>query len=208
MKITAKTTLFAGLGVAILLVICVAVLIVMAKGETKRLGIVFDRHLSTYERELKKSPYPSRQNVSIERANVDVVARAYKDLRNSLGAGQVRSAEKNPANFHDAWKASRRKLGASARQMRPPVKVSKDFAFGFDYYLDGDLPLPQTVPRLMDQLGLVEDLVSTLYDSGITALTAVKREEFEVDPANVGGGRKIIENPEAGIISTNKLYGY
>jgi hypothetical protein len=51
--------------------------------------------------------------------------------------------------------------------------------FGFDKYKDGAPASKNDVPRLMEQLTLIDGLVQLLYDAEIDKLKAVRREEFE-----------------------------
>jgi hypothetical protein len=86
----------------------------------------------------------------------------------------------------------------------------------------GTPPAPQDVARLTQQLMIVQQLTHTLYEAGITELSGIGRQEFEVDakagsPAAAAPGRRSraaasavslnVYEAKAGLIPEGQLYG-
>jgi hypothetical protein len=105
------------------------------------------------------------------------------------------------------------------------VSVPEGFAFGFGRHMPGNLPATPDVPRLTQQLRLVQALCETLYQARISELRGIGREEFET---GVGGAEEgsapagrarerrrpdataalaNVPNPQAGLIPDRELFG-
>ena len=108
--------------------------------------------------------------------------------------------------------------GLMAKANAAGVAVPKNYDFGFGRHMTGNLPAPQDVPRLTQQLKIVESLCGVLYGAKISKLSAIARQEFEVDtPGSTASapasGRvaditlKNTADPTAGVIPAGKLYG-
>ncbi len=89
--------------------------------------------------------------------------------------------------------------------------MANGFRFGFGRYLDegSELPQPQHVPRLAQQLAVVERVCDIMFDAGISQLSEVRREVFE-DVGRRGGntsGGVSGATALAGQIAEGALYG-
>jgi hypothetical protein len=177
------------------------------------------------ERFYERNPFPSEANLAMERTNLTVIAGELADLLAVMGQGQIESVNQSPPKFMAQFWDARRELKAKAKEMGVNLANGDDFDFGFGRHLQGNLPAPQDVPRLTQQLKITEALCGVLYAARISELQGIGREEFEVDavggsagakPATTGGARRRAEAAAvslntiaaaAGLIPDGKLYG-
>lgn len=167
-----------------------------------------------------RNPFPSAGNLKIERDNLSVLDEQLADLLREMGRGQIQSVEQSPPKFLAQFWATQKELLGKARERG--IKVASTFDFGFGRHMGGTPPAPQDVARLTQQLVIMQKLCHTLYDAGITELTGVGRQEFEVD-AKAGGAvaeaprrrtRGAVDAvslntyvPTAGLVPDGQLYG-
>lgn len=127
-----------------------------------------------------QNPFPSGGNLRLERENIKMISDELAHLQLALGQGQVDPTAQSPAKCITQFWETRNALLARAGNN---VKVEKTFDFGFGRHMKGDLPSIQDVPRITQQLRIVETLCGILYASRITALGALARQEFEAGAA-------------------------
>lgn len=169
-----------------------------------------------------RKPFPSSENLELERGNIRTIRQELADLQAAMGGGQIESVSQSPAKFVSEFWETRKGLLSRAGTT---IKVDKNFDFGFGRHMKGDLPASQDVPRLTQQLKIVETLCNILFTGGISALKGVSRQEFESDVANAVPGaaapvvrtalaRRSVEldlkntvDPSAGVIPPGKFYG-
>jgi len=125
-----------------------------------------------------EKPFPSQQNVAKVRANVNLLNEWYQKLTASLRKGQIEPVQKSPSTFMSLLQSKKPEL---IQQANVSGKVVADnFGFGFErYYTSSALPDPNDVPRLTQQLMIMEKLCGVLFSEKIESLVAVVREEFE-----------------------------
>lgn len=131
------------------------------------------------------SPYPSDENVLVEKQNLERLAEFYSELEAYLCAGQLKPVPMESAEFPERLEELYTSLRESAtnRSVRLPV----DFYFGFEAYVD-QLPAAEDVPRLTVQAQVVEQLCNVLFDNKVSSIESVTREVFETNLAS-GGSR-------------------
>ncbi len=144
-----------------------------------------------------QNPFPSAANLHVERENIQTIKQEVSDLQAAMGAGQIEPVVQSPARFITQFFDTQRNLLAKASAAG--IAVPKTFDFGFGRHMKGDLPAPQDVPRLTQQLKIVEALCQALYAGNIASLDALSRQEFEVD-ALTGAGGKAVPAARAGEI--------
>jgi hypothetical protein len=114
-------------------------------------------------------------------------------------------------------------LKAQAKEMGVGLAGGDDFDFGFGRHMPGNLPAPQDVPRLTQQLKITQALCGVLYNARISELQGLGREEFEVDAVGGAVAKPVatrtrgrvevasmsmnVVNPNAGKIPPDQLYG-
>jgi len=169
-----------------------------------------------------QNPFPSPANLKQERDNILVIKQELLDLQVAMGVGQVEPVVQSPAKFITQFFDTQHSL--LTRAASSGITVPKAFDFGFGRHMKGDLPAPQDVPRLTQQLKIVEALCLILYNGNISSLDALSRQEFEVDAAPVAaktgpGGRgapaavageidvRNVLDPGAGLVPQGQLYG-
>jgi hypothetical protein len=127
-----------------------------------------------------KDPFPSRENVAAQQASARELQSRFDALMQTLREGQTQPEERSPSNFI-------RLLGDKCAELRETgrrhgVELPANFTFGFGRYLgegSGALPAPDHVPRLMEQLAIVDTLCALCVQQGVTAIDGIQRDEFE-----------------------------
>ncbi len=157
------------------------------KGDKNRLEFLYGQN-----------PFPSAANLRVERENIQTIKQEVMDLQAAMGAGQIEPVVQSPARFITQFFDTQRNLLTKASTSG--IAVPKAFDFGFGRHMKGDLPAPQDVPRLTQQLKIVEDLCQALYAGNITSLDAFSRQEFEVDAVTGAGGKGAPSAARAGEI--------
>lgn len=167
----------------------------------------------------QKNPFPSPENVARERDNSQKLSDLYNILLADLSKEQIRPAGFSPSTFMSILGEKRNKMHAKAKASG--TELSSDLGFGFEKYLAGSsLPAPEHVPRLTQQLMIIEQLCDTLFAEHIQELSLVKREVFEsVAPSATiaPGGRarpaastlsvaSAARLAKAGVLGTNDLF--
>lgn len=143
-------------------------------------------------------PFPSVHNVRTERANLADMEEQLANLFATLKSGQIESVEQSPPKFSAEFWETRKQLYEKARKdgVISGGGPKDSFGFGFERYMQGAMPLPQDVPRLTQQLQIVETLCKSLFNARITELSGIGREEFEGETS--GGGAAAQPEPTAG----------
>ena len=175
-----------------------------------------------------RNPFPSEQNLGIERGNLKTAEKELADLLGAMSRGQVETLEQSPAKFEAQYWEIRGNMLAKAETAGITVVGKNDIDFGFRRPFKGDLPSPKDVSRLTQQLRIVENLVDVLCTARIAELRGIGREEFEVesitgaagrpsDDASTGRHRRATESPgttvlntvdaEAGIVPEGQMFG-
>ena len=172
------------------------------------------------EHHYNRNPFPSAENLQVERGNLTIYEEQLADLLRVMGQGQVQSVEQSPPKFIAQFWATQKELLQKAKERG--VNVASTFDFGFGRHMAGTPPAPQDVARLTQQLMIVQRLCHVLYGAGITELTGMGRQEFEVDAKAGGPAAEAPKRrqrgtadavslntytPAAGLIPVGQLYG-
>jgi hypothetical protein len=182
-----------------------------------------DQNLQTASETLttlySQNPFPSGGNLRLERENIKSIGEELMGLQRAMGAGQIEPVAQSPAKCITQFWETRNSLLARAGTA---IKVDKGFDFGFGRHMKGDLPSIQDVPRITQQLKIVETLCGILYAAKISSLTGLSRQEFESDaalavapgkpgPAPVKAGNEMVVknvvDAMAGVVPPGQLYG-
>lgn len=174
-----------------------------------------------------RNPFPSAANLKLERENITVLKDELVELQQAMGEGQVEPVVQRPERFITQFFETERDL--LTRAAASGIAVPKQFDFGFGMHMKGDLPATIYVPRLTQQLKIVEALCLILYNANITSLDALSRQEFEAgagpaassaarapkpkkgkgDVPSVAGEIQVknVVEPKAGLVPDGQLYG-
>jgi len=154
------------------------------------------------ERYYAQDPFPSPANVAIEARNVASQEDWFTRIMASLRRGQITSSDRSPSIFIRTLDKSKPRLRACAETNG--VELAEGCEFGFArYFAGGERPGPDDVPRLTEQMAIVEELVTVLFEEKVSRLERVQREEFEgavtVKTRPVAGGGLRPVRPGAGL---------
>ena len=169
--------------IVVLLLLGAAAMLVVGgyrlRDSRKKLTTLKDEWKQFYQQE----PFPSRENVLKVKEDNKVIDQWFDELTKALRQDQVLPGKnKSAALFKDLLVDTRNKMVALAAEKK--VTMPDKFAFGFSRYLaSGELPAPENVPYLAQQLLIIESLYRLFLDADIKELTSVQREEFDAPNA-------------------------
>lgn len=178
------------------------------KESRERLGSLYGRN-----------PFPSQENLKKEKENLAAVEQELADLQLAMAEGQMEPVGQSPALFINQFFETQKDLLAQARAAS--ITLPKNFDFSFGRHMTGILPASQDVPRLTQQLKIVDALCRIFYKAKVSSLTGIARQEFEVDAPGAAATAKVtasgrrsaevelknITDATAGVIPPGQLYG-
>jgi len=220
MKLDKKNILIS-LAVLIVVVLLVVAAFLLVRGimqfndSEAKLVVAKQRLQELYD----KKPFSSQPNVNKEKENVAILNEWFLKLTAVLRKGQIEPVQKSPSTFMSLLQGMKPELIRQANEFSKVV--SDDFGFGFERYLDTSsaLPEPNDVPRLTQQLTIIEKLCGVLFSEKIEQLSVLQREVFETGPdagaaspggsyvakAKAGVAPKLV-NKGAGLLGEEDLY--
>lgn len=149
--------------------------------------------------------FPKIENIKRIQADQKELEAWESNVSNYLAKASVKADDLTPVRFKQALQTTVRELASKKSEALRPF-VAENFKFGFDRYLGDSDSLPQTadVPKLAQQLHLVQAVVRELYEANITKLTSVERETFEADSTEKSGGRPGPGRPSRPVASVSR----
>lgn len=126
---------------------------------------------------VNRDPFPSAENVKALERQTEGFGAYLGGLTAKMREGQIEPEALNFSQFSGAFEEMRTCLAAVAGEHG--VQIPAQFDYGFKYYADGNMPVPDDMNRLVRQLGTVEMLSRILYESGIKSIASVERPVFE-----------------------------
>lgn len=161
------------------------------------------------------NPFPSPGNVEREKENGHKLLGWFKELTKLARGEQEPPVERTPSNFMSLLGDRRAQLSQMAN--KNGVELAPSFAFGFDRYFaaGSTLPAKEDVPRLTEQLMIIDKLSAALFDEHVSALLSIEREEFEASSAGATAKRRGARRPamtgpavaNTGLIGKDDLFG-
>lgn len=130
------------------------------------------------------NPFPDAANAARMQSQVRLLDQMHADMTNALAQRDAPLTSPSPSRFiQELQTALRDRLQAGAPIVEGSRVIREGFAFGFDRYVAPGAPMPAEpdVPRLAQQLVIVEHLVREIYASQVSALRTIEREVFEPD---------------------------
>jgi len=134
----------------------------------------------------QSNPFPDSANAERMNNQVQRLVQMRAAMTNALARRDVPLPELSPSRFiQELQTALRDRLQARAPIVEGSRVIPEGFTFGFDRYLAANAPMPAEadVPRLAQQLVMVENLVNEVYASQVSALRGIEREVFEAAAA-------------------------
>ena len=156
-----------------------------------------DAAFSRLDKLYQADPFPDAGNAARMNGNVQSLEQMRAALTNALALRDVLRPDQSPSRFiQELQTALRDRLQARAPIVEGSRVIPDNFAFGFERYVAANAPMPAEpdVPRLAQQLVMVENLVNEVYAAQVNALRGIERELFDEPDAGTseearGGGR-------------------
>ncbi len=174
--------LIVGCGIALLVTLAAAVLLVQQITSAAKIQSDLSSAMTKLDNLNKRKPYPNNENVARTETNLVLISRALAETQGRLKGGQIETAQikrEFPQLLEETIRQLKEKAAANS------VALPEHFAFGFDSYSAGTPPVKAAIPRLTVQLKTIASMCDLLYASKITNVAAITREEFET-----GAGRE------------------
>ncbi len=191
-----KKRIYLLIGAAVSVVLILATAGIAATGITKATALQKEMKssFSKLENFFKKNPFPSVENVQVEKQNLDLLKERHATLIKELSRSAVVVQEDyTPGSFSKTCEETVNALRKVAPQGAGDASViDPGFNFGFERYdisKDGKPADLKNVPRLLRQLRMVDMLVRVFYNTGIIKLDKVLREEFDSPSEDTGSSR-------------------
>ena len=176
---TNKKIVLAAAG-GVLLLVFVFAAIMLFRG-IRQFGVA-EENLATARSQLdgfyKRKPFPSRENVGTTKSNVELMEGWMRDIVDVAKRKQVEpDATKSPSVFINMLAKVRNSLQSKAKQTG--LVIDPKFGFGFDRYVKGEPATTDFVPRLIQQLMIVNGICNVLIDEKAKGIEAIEREQFD-----------------------------
>lgn len=165
------------LGVTVLLLVGAGAGLFLSARLYAKQVLALDAVTTRLQQLYRRDPFPAAANVHKEAENLKDVIDQYNELNELLRAGQVNLQPMKAVDFMQFREKSLRKLRSSLQNAR--IKFPEKYAFGFDKYEGGQMPASGDVPRLVQQLKIIEALCDILQKAAIVELVAIERDNFE-----------------------------
>jgi hypothetical protein len=183
--------------VTLLLLVLATVLLVKGIGKFRKAEADLKRAQVALDGYYAHDPFPSRENVGLERTNVETLREWFGRIRGAVRQGQIEEVQKSPSTFMTMLSEKQNALVLRARTVR--TALPENFAFGFDRYsAQGVLPAPGDVPRLTQQLVIVERLCEVLLSENVHSVETVGRAIFEQGAEGAVAGAPGVEEGGGG----------
>ena len=186
--------LMVGGGICLALAIVEVVLLLQFHAAYRQVNDELTASMNRLNNLYQRDPYPSDENVHSMNEQVKVLETFFDRLYSLAQAGQIEPEKMEPAQFPQLLGEIIRPLHGRAADTG--VKLPTRFAFGFDRYALGELPISEDIPRLVVQLKTMNVLVGLLYQARISEIQSIQRTVFEKGgmtastEAEQGGGRR------------------
>ncbi|OGV63747.1 MAG: hypothetical protein A2498_04025 [Lentisphaerae bacterium RIFOXYC12_FULL_60_16] len=223
-----KTTIILGVAAIVVLLLLGASGFLLFRGisELNKSGSRLKGSLQALGGLYNANPFPSPANVTVESESLKIINHWHHELNVALCKGQIDPDSQSPSKFMNLLDDKRRELDEGSQ--RNGTTLPGNFQFGFDRYLatKGTLPDPADVGRLTQQLRMVEMLCNGLFESRVTSISLLKRDEFEApipgasgasdrssrrrfnqnDPSTSAAVAPVNESAGAGLLNPGDLY--
>lgn len=140
-----------------------------------------DVSMRALKRYYAMNPFPSDQNIKIESDNITTLNDWFVTLVSNLKKGEILpEKEKSPSRFMKLLDLKKRGVEKLAGENRTKLAEGNAFAMGFEsYFKEGsELPTPDDVPRLTQQLIIIEKVCNILLEEGASEIGKIVRENF------------------------------
>lgn len=126
--------------------------------------------------------YPTKENVEMAKGKLKEFREKFDKLRNALSSASLQrpiAKEMDVTKFQDRLKERAKAVKAKADQIfAKDKKLGPEFAMGFDDYVKDVPPTAGIAAELNVHLDVMEKLLNTLLDSGISSLDLIERTKL------------------------------
>jgi len=163
-----------------------------AKSAWDDAAIDFNQAAAELNRLERLAPYPSAVNLRQMKAHADNYAAALAKLKDELRTRMLPSSPMAPNEFQSHLRLAMTAMADKSRAKK--VRLPDKFYLGFDEFASA-LPNEAAAPLLGQELGQIEWLLDTLFETPVDALTSFRRtplpeEHGTVVPAVTPASRK------------------
>ena len=168
-------------GVIFLLCLVGCVIAYRAYSEAANVHATLDGTVGNLKKIYNENPFPSQTNMAVLRTDTAWLTNWRQSLTDELHTAIVLTDIPTPPAF--SRKMQRESIPALQKMaVEKGCKLGDNFAFGFDWYL-GNIPKLENVKRLTLQFAMIEAISKELFESHVTELTQVQRQDFEGNTA-------------------------
>lgn len=186
--------LMAGSSLVFLILLGVSVVfLAKGRGAVKEVLVKRDAALRDLRRLYDADPFPSDENTVLMRTESERLSAIRGAFTNELVGRNIGKEYLSPSRFIQVLQeAIRDRMQATAPIVEGSRVIPAGFNFGFDRYMEVGSPMPRSVdvPRLAQQLAMVELLVEQVYSSQV-ALVKIQRDQFDSPQSDEGGGSRL-----------------
>lgn len=179
--------LLTGGGVCLALLAGALVMLFKYRDEYTRVATDLESSQQRLEQLHRQDPFPSKENVAQVRKNHEVLEQFFDSLVEDLQAAQVEPEDMEPVQFRQLLESTTAQVRQEAGDA---IKLAGDYSLGFDVYQKGALPKPKHIQRLVVQTKTISALCRLLFKAGISELTSISRDQFDLEE------RQVAEQPQ------------
>jgi len=176
-----KNVILASVAVAFILCVIGFVVAYRAYDDACTVNASLDGAVAKLKTIYGENPFPSQTNLVVLRNDTAWLANWYKSLTGKLRAAVVLPETPTPPAFSREMQRERVPALQKTASEKGCTLSSPAFAFGFDSYVGNNSRMPEqrNVRRLALQFMLVDAIAREIFDSHVTELQQIRRDEFE-----------------------------
>jgi len=168
--------------VALVLIALEVFFLLRYQGQYSEVKSELKRAESDVDNLMRRDPFPSDENVRIEKENYAKLSDQVDRVQNAMRSQQVEYSEwDTPTEFQIKLNPNLQELRTMADQLG--VGLPQNYHFSFAKYAQGELPDSGDVARLSRQLQMIKTVCEILFKQRIESLEGVERTEFDSDGA-------------------------
>lgn len=150
------------------------------------------------------APFPSEANVARETRAGDEMLDGFNEINAHLRAAQIEPQAMEAADFMPLLETTLARMQVAFTNAQ--IALPQKYAFGFERYAVGKLPHPDDIPRLVQQMRIMERLCQILIEAGISGLEAATRQEFDSAPRAAPPSGRAPPPPPRGPAGPSPIY--
>ncbi|MGA1530266.1 MAG: hypothetical protein ACO398_05905, partial [Kiritimatiellia bacterium] len=180
MNFRKNSVLIMGGGIAVLLFVAALVFLIISRGDYLKNRDALDSVRRKLDQLNQRNPFPSQENVELAKQNLSTLNDKYTALRDQLEGAQLPAEAIEPARFAPMLESAISSVLDRANEAG--ITTPETVGMGFKEYAEGKLPPndPRVLARLVVQVRALEHILDAAFDSGISSIDALQRDNFEL----------------------------